>query len=853
MYIEKSSARKTRGTSKGLTDGTHMVDSLGVMAQITGFSFGNGETGHLVIFGAIFTLLALFLFALQHRRKQYYQNLYEAEVAWRASEERYRKLFDTIPLIIYTVSVDGRITSLSPAFEQMTGWSVAAWVGRAFAELVAPEDRETVFANFEEILTAQQSKTTTLRIISASGELLVIQGQGAPVWKQDNLVGISGYGRDISEQTHAEEQIRYQVHLLESVSDAIISTNLDAEILTWNQAAETTYGWSREEVIGHPLADVLATHYVTDDRDSALQQLLDEGRWKGEVIQRHKNGAELSVLASVSLLRDNHGDPIGAVGINRDITEQVQSQKALTKVEHIYREAIRSAGGVPYQRDYSGDEYAFLGDGFEELTGFTAEEMNGAMYSSRVRRAESYGEFASLPFKERQQLARAGVLRTWREDSLFERKDGSLVWLADHAVPVYDDANQIIGSMGILMDITERKRAEEERQLLYKQLVQVQRMEMIGQMAGGVAHDFNNLLAIILMRTELAMLAVEETSPVHRHLTEILKTGRRSAEVTRQLLGFARRQPIAPRVLDLNDVIDGLLPMVRRLTSENIELIWRPAADLGAVKMDPAQIDQILVNLCINARDAITGSGEIIVSTENGVLDEYYVAAKPDLTPGDYVQLTVSDNGSGMEKSVIEHIFEPFFTTKEVGQGTGLGLATVYGIVQQNHGHIIVHSTRGLGTTFKIYLPRHTEAVEQQVEPAPLEITKGQGQTILLVEDEEAVLDMCAQGLHHLGYNVISTNSPTKAIQLSARRPSQIELLLTDVVMTEMSGHELSKRLMLQQPGLRVLYMSGYPIDLVAQHTVLSEDIHLLPKPFSLPEMAQRVHEVLHESRPITR
>lgn len=829
----------------------NIVAQITVVAESTSFTFEDIGFEQLMLLGVTVTLFALFLLAWQHRRKQHYQSLYEAEVARRASEERYRTRFDTIPLILYTVSPDGSITSLNPAFEQLTGWTAETWLGRSFLDLVVPEDRERVAAEFRQALSEQKPTIVRLEIHCARGESLIIEGQGIPQWENGALSGIIGYGQDITQQFRAAEQIGYQAGLLDSVSDAIISTGFDSKILSWNRAAETIYGWRSEEVIGREMAGLLHTRYIDSDGEKALQELLTQGTWKGEVIQRHKNGSDVHILASVALVYDSYGKPTGAVGINRDITEQVRSQEALTKVEHIYRQAILSVGGVPYQRDYAGDGYAFLGEGFEQLTGFSAEEMTGALYSSRVRRAESYGEYANLPFKERQQLARAGKIALWREDSLFERKDGSLVWLADHAVPIYENG-QVIGALGILMDITERKRAEEERQLLHKQLAQVQRMEMIGQMAGGVAHDFNNLLAIILMRTEMAMLAVDKSSPVYRHLSEILTTGRRSAEVTRQLLGFARRQPIAPRVLDLNHVVEGLLPMVRRLINEGIELSWRPAPDLGAVKVDPAQIDQILVNLCINARDAITGSGQIIVATQSATLDDHYVAGQPDLAAGEYIVLSVSDNGSGMEKAVIEHIFEPFFTTKEVGQGTGLGLATVYGIVQQNRGHIVVHSDPGLGTTFRVYLPKHGDSVEQRHETALPEVTHGQGETVLLVEDEAAVLDMCAEGLRHLGYTVISTNSPSQAIQLSASHRDHIDLLLTDVVMAEMSGQELAERLTTEHPALRVLYMSGYPIDLIARRGVLSEEICLLSKPFTLDELAHRVYESLHSLQLVT-
>lgn len=768
-----------------------------------------------------------------------------AEAALRASEARYRSVFESIPIILYSLTTAGRFTSLNPAFNQVTGWGVDEWLGRPFTELIAPEDRDLALAEFDQALSTNTQHSLELRILSASGEQLTLEVVGAAHWADDRVVGVSGYGRNVTERRRAEEQIRHQAKLIETVSDAIISTDMNTAIHSWNHAAETIYGWTSDEVIGKPLGQIVFTTYLDTDREHALQRLLDKGLWQGEVLQRHKNGSAVHSLASVSLIRNSLGEPTGAVAINRDITERVRSREALTNVERIYRQAIFSAGGVPYQSEYGNDRYSFLGEGFEQLTGYNAEEITSPLFCSRLRRIESYGEHASLPHEERIRLARSGIDFVWREDYLFERKDGTLVWIADHAVYTYNEAGKATGTLGILMDITERKHAEEERQQLQQQLARVQQLETVGQLAGGVAHDFNNMLAVILLRAELALQRVDAASPLHHHLTEILATGRRSAELTRQLLGFARRQPIAPRVLDLNTVVEGLLPMVHSLIGEEIDLIWKPASNLGAVKVDPAQIHQILVNLCVNARDAITGNGRILVTTENARLDEHYAATQPDIHPGEYALLTVCDSGSGMTPEVIEHIFEPFFTTKEVGQGTGLGLATVYGIVQQNHGHIIVHSVPDLGTAIKTYLPRHKEGPTTRPDPAQSELPRGRGQTILLVEDEVAVLDMGCEGLRYLGYNVITAHSPSEAIRLAESHADAIDLLLTDVVMPEMSGRLLAEQLTSQQPALRVLYMSGHPADLIVRRGILQEGVHLLSKPFSLYDLACRVHDVL--------
>lgn len=643
-----------------------------------------------------------------------------------------------------------------------------------------------------------------------------------------------------------ETPLERQANLLDSVSDAIIVTDPTFIVQEWNAAAEAIYGWTRAEVIGQSLIGLLGTQYIDSTPDEALQKFLQTGQWRGQVIQRHKNGAHLHIYASVNALVDDDGNRVGVVAINRNITAEVNAQKALSNVERIYRQAIRIAGGVPYQRDYTGDGYSFLGEGFEELTGYRVDEITGPLFTSRLRRIEAYGENADLPHNERIRLARQGKGFIWREDYLFERKDGRLIWLADHAVPVFDDQGNIVGSLGILMDITERKQAEEERRRLQERMAQIERLESIGQLAGGVAHDFNNMLAVILMRTEMALLQLDATSPIRHHLLEIYKTAQRAADLTRQLLGFAQRQPIEPRPLDLNAAIAELLPMVRSLLGEAIELRWEPAPDLGLVYMDPAQVRQIVVNLCLNARDAITGRGQIAITTRNTVLDEAYAALHADVRPGVYSALTVSDTGHGMTPEVLKHIFEPFFTTKAVGRGVGLGLATVYGIVQQNHGHITVYSAPDIGTSIQIFLPTYEGVlppVSERLERT--QISPGQGRTILLVEDEPAVLESMSEALRELGYHVLTAETSSAALRIAEQHPGRIDLLLSDVVMPEMDGPTLARRLRETRPTLRVLFASGYSPHLIAHRGLTTPDAHLLRKPFTMQELAGALQQAL--------
>ena len=394
-------------------------------------------------------------------------------------------------------------------------------------------------------------------------------------------------------------------------------------------------------------------------------------------------------------------------------------------------------------------------------------------------------------------------------------------------------------------DITASKRAEEERERLRARLVQAEKMESVGRLAGGVAHDFNNMLQAILGNVDLALAEASPSASLHEALVEIQKAAERSADLTRQLLAFARKQTIAPVILDLNDTVAGMLRMLRRLIGEDINLAWMPGADLWSVRMDPSQLDQMLANLCLNARDAISGVGRISIETRNVSIDA--VEAGTDQNPGEYVMLAVVDDGSGMEPRVLDHLFEPFFTTKEVGKGTGLGLATVYGIVKQNDGFINVHSQVGLGTAFRIYLPRHDRPVAEIPGLGQAEIARG-GETILIVEDSPMVLRLGTRMLDRLGYTVFAASGPGEAMRLAAEHAGEIDLLVTDVVMPEMSGRDLGNRLRESHPDLRCLFMSGYTANVIAHQGVLDDGVQFIQKPFSVAALAAKVREALEQT-----
>ncbi|MDQ5986910.1 MAG: Sensor histidine kinase RcsC [Syntrophus sp. SKADARSKE-3] len=431
------------------------------------------------------------------------------------------------------------------------------------------------------------------------------------------------------------------------------------------------------------------------------------------------------------------------------------------------------------------------------------------------------------------------------EDLPLETSDGRSI-ATEFVSNVYEvDHSKVIQCN--IRDITERKRAEQEREKLQNQLLQSQKLESIGRLAGGVAHDFNNMLGVILGHTEMAMEQVDAAQPLHADLQEIKKAAQRSSDLTHQLLAFARKQTISPKILDINETVEGMLTMLQWLIGEDIHLSWLPGVNLWPVKIDASQIEQILANLFVNARDAIAGVGKVTVETRNISFDDAYCADHSGFHPGKYVQLAVSDNGSGMDKETLIHLFEPFFTTKETGKGTGLGLATVYGIVKQNNGFLNVYSELDQGKSFHIYLPRHAGKAKKMLRGAPQGPVMRGEETVLLVEDEPAILNLSKRMLEKQGYNVLAAGTPGEAIHMAEEHSGDIQLLMTDVVMPEMNGRDLAMKLLSVYPNLKRLFMSGYTADVIVHHGVLDDGVHFIQKPFSLKDLSAKVREALDQ------
>ncbi len=531
------------------------------------------------------------------------------------------------------------------------------------------------------------------------------------------------------------------------------------------------------------------------------------------------------------------GDCARLYGTLQDIDVRKMAEMALVESEERLRFLVQNSSDSLVIINVDGTQ-RYVSPAAERITGFPVAELQGRAIDTLIHPDDL-------------QAVRAA----WQETLEHPEKTVTVQYRHIHKTQqwVYSEAiaqsflsePAINGVIASVRDITSHKRAEEDNERLHVQLTQAQKMETVGRLAGGVAHDFNNMLSVILGHAELALSSVDTSQPLFANLQEISRAAKRSADLTRQLLAFARKQTVAPKVVDLNHTVEGMLKMLRRLIGEDIALNWLPGGNLGLIKIDPSQVDQMLANLCVNARDSIADTGKVTIRTENVAFDEAYCATHLDCLPGEYILLAVSDSGSGMDKETLSHLFEPFFTTKEMGKGTGLGLATVYGIVKQNEGFISVTSTPGLGTTFSIYLPRHAGEKERvdKGDTAGLAVP-GQA-TILLVEDEPMILDVTRTMLSRQGYNVLAALTPGEALRLAKEHGEGISLLMTDVVMPEMNGRDLAKNLLALCPNVKCLFMSGYTADVIAHHGVLDEGVFFIQKPFTQKDLVLKIREVL--------
>ncbi len=564
-------------------------------------------------------------------------------------------------------------------------------------------------------------------------------------------------------------------------------------------------------------------------------------------VNQKKSWTGYILLASTEIVRlkDSHQSMLLTVAnemgfaLEKDLAQQrvVESEERYSKLVENMNELVYRYELVPH----SG--FSFVSRSSLKITGYTPEEF----YSD----PHFWAKLVHPSEREKLTPFAAGTFNP-EETITFKciHKNGTPLWVRQKNLPVYNEEGDIIALDGIAQDISAEMEAEAAQEQLQRQLIQAQKMESVGRLAGGIAHDFNNLLQGILGYTTYILGKLDSGHPVYKPMKEIERAALRTGDLTRQLLAFARQQVITPKVLDINETIAGLLKMLKRLIGEHIELDWNPGEDIYKLRIDPSQIDQILANLTVNARDAIHSHGKIVIETENVTVTPDLALQHPGLKEGRYVCIRIGDNGHGMDEHVVKQIFEPFFTTKDVGQGTGLGLSTVYGIVKQNQGYVDVTSEPEKGTTFTIYFHEYRDESAAESSPDRDVTSSGGHEVILLIEDDPMILEATTYILEDLGYEVIGTQNPDEAIETMEKNSSGIDLVLTDVIMPRMNGRELADRLKSIDPDLNLLYMSGYTSDIIAQHGFLNKDTKLISKPFTRVEIDNAIRSILNGTNP---
>jgi two-component system, cell cycle sensor histidine kinase and response regulator CckA len=742
---------------------------------------------------------------------------------------RYRALLEAVPDAIVVVDQSGTIVLVNAQAETLFGYGRDELIGRLAEILVSEHYRGYHYHQHSRFLAPSGDRPKV-----AGLELFGLRKDGSEFPAEIRLspldtkygVLVSSAIRDLSERARTEEDLRRLASIVACSDDAIIGKTLEGIITSWNHGAERMYGYSAKEAIGKSVSML-----VPVNRPDELPDVLERLK-RGEIVDHfetlraRKDGKEFHIEITVSPIRDAMERVIGASTIGRDISERKRREEDQARLAAV----VESSHDAILGRTLDGT-VTHWNSGAQRIYGYSAAEIVGKSSSILL----STNGFPAL--LETLEIVKHGQI-VEESDAIRTRQDGKEVHLTQIHAPIKNGAGEVVGVSTVARDITESRHLE-------GMLRQAQKMEAVGRLAGGVAHDFNNLLGVILGYTELLLDRLDPNDPQRHEIVEIRKAGDRAALLTRQLLAYSRKQVLQPKVLDLNVIVAGAEKLLHRLIGEDIELLVMLNPELHRVKTDPGQIEQIIMNLALNARDAMPAGGKLTIETSNVELDEKYAARHPSTVPGPHVMLAVTDTGCGMDAMTQIHVFEPFFTTKEFGKGTGLGLATVYGIVKQSGGSVSFYSELGLGTTFNIYLPCVDEVPQAESILDTVEKVDRRSQTILMVEDDAALLQVNRRSLEEVGYTILAAGTPAEAVHIAESHPGPIHLMVTDVILPGISGPRLASNLSPVRPEMKVLYVSGYTYDTIAQHGVLEPGVPFLQKPVSLKMLVSRVGEML--------
>jgi PAS domain S-box-containing protein len=769
-----------------------------------------------------------------------------AEQALRDSEERFRFVLDHAGGVFYRLRYsDMQYEYMSSGIETLTGYSAAELKALDFNSLITivtePADVARAREMLQEVRLAGRGEEyrADYQFKARSGELKWVSVHSFP-WRDEagHLLGSVGLLMDITERRRIADRLRSSeehLHALLAASlSAIVSMDTGGAVTYWSRRAAEIFGWSEEEAVGRLVADLIVPPALRAAHAAGLRRHLDTG--EARVLNRpvelsalRKDGTEVPVELRVTEVPGQ-----GFTAFVDDISDRRRAVAALRRSEEHFRSLIENASDMIVVAD-THNGITYVSPSVERALGYAAEEQRGRSPLELVHPEDQ----VRLQQLLADTLRPAAIVEPTRVR--LRHQDGT--WRTVEAVAGRQTAEGVVGGVVInARDISEREHLE-------AQLLQAQKIEAVGLLAGGIAHDFNNLVTAILGYADLALRRLSPQDPMRRNLEEITRAAERAAALTQQLLAFSRKQILQPRVLDVREVLERAQSLLQRLIGEDIDLVLRAESTVGRVRVDPVQLEQVLLNLAINARDAMPQGGTLVLEAEDADLDEAFARDHLGAQAGAFVMLAVSDTGHGMDRETQARVFEPFFTTKELGKGTGLGLSTVYGIVKQSGGYIWVYSEPGRGTTFKVYLPRMVgETDEAAVEAhAPAPAARGT-ETILLVEDEDAVRELVEELLQAVGYQVLAAARPEEALRLAKRHDGPLHLLVTDVVMPQMAGPDLARHLRGIRPDVKVLYLSGYSPGIVADRGVLEDGAMFLQKPFSAEALETKVRETLDAS-----
>jgi PAS domain S-box-containing protein len=758
-------------------------------------------------------------------------DLKRSQAALCEREQELTDVFENASVAMHWVGPDGTILRVNQVELDLFGYRREEYEGRQIGEF--HQDPEAVDDILGRLAAGEVLHEYPARIKCRDGAIKEVLIDSSAHMEAGKFIHTRCFTRDVTAHRGTELANERLAAIIASSADAILGKTLEGVITNWNAAAERIFGYSEQEIVGQSVFRLIPPELHDSERELLARVAQGELVEYSETERVTKDGRHVFIALSVSPIRDASGRVVGASSIKRDITESKQAREVLAQSQERLQLALRAARMGTWQWELASDTLSW-DEGLNQLFGVGPGE--------RISRYEDFLE------------------RVHEEDRLFVREmlekaieggggldyefrvvlpSGRIRWLADQGRVVRDEAGKVLYVTGVCLDVTERKQVQER-------LRQAQRMDSVGQLAGGIAHEANNMMSVVLGCADYVLQREDLPEPVRQDVDQIWRAAKRTAGITQQLLAFSRRQVLQPQVLDLNATIRDLEVILGRALGEDRALRMHLSPNLGQVRADPGQLEQVLINLTLNARDAMAAGGRLTIETMNVVLDQAYAAGKSveSLQPGEYAAVVVTDTGHGMDQATLGRIFEPFFTTKDIGEGTGLGLSTVYGIVKQSGGYIWVYSEPGLGTTFKLYFPLVAQSLEAAVAQTPT--PGGQAEeVVLVVEDEPMVRSIIARTLRDCGYGVLEAANGREALSVVEAQQGRVTLIVVDVVMPDIGGREMATRVAQRWPDVPVLFTSGYTGLDVVRRGLLEEGREFIQKPLAPEALARKVREMV--------